>query len=402
MLRLLIENIYPSKFRFVELTMEVSLKDIGTIITGNTPSKKDKKYWDSKDICFVKPDIIGDDIDSITNSNEYISNFASSKARIVKRNTILITCIGNIGRIGIVSKEKIAFNQQINAIIPNSKINLRYLAYVLLFSRPRLKALANAAVVPIVNKTQLESFKIEIDPELEHQDKIANTLDEIEKIKKIQNKEIEYLDTLIKARFVEMFGDLKFDTPVSKYIESLTAGKSLAGKEKCTNKVLNTGAVSYDKFKNDYKYLPSNYVPDENNKVRTGNVLISRMNTQELVGATAYVWEAPENTYLPDRLWRANLKENVNSIFLWQVLIHPLLKLQIQRVSSGTSGSMKNISKSNFLKLKVPDVNEESQNKFASFVQQVDKSKVVNASIMKYIISIRFYLYFKENKEGAR
>ena len=42
------------------------------------------------------------------------------------------------------------------------------------------------------------------------------------------------------------------------------------------------------------------------------------------------------------------------------------------------------------------------QNKFASFVQQVDKSKVVNASIMKYIISIRFYLYFKENKEGAR
>ena len=58
------------------------------------------------------------------------------------------------------------------------------------------------------------------------------------------------------------------------------------------------------------------------------------------------------------------------------MLIHPLLKLQIQRVSSGTSGSMKNISKSNFLKLKVPDVNEESQNKFASFVQQVDKSKV--------------------------
>ena len=44
----------------------------------------------------------------------------------------------------------------------------------------------------------------------------------------------------------------------------------------------------------------------------------------------------------------------------------------------------------------------ELQNEFASFVQQVDKSKVVNASIMKYIISIRFYLYFKENKEGAR
>ena len=213
-------------------------------------------------------------------------------------------------------------------------------------------------------------------PSFEKQKRIVKLLDNLSEVKNKKNEELKLCDTLIKARFVEMFGDLKFDTPVSKYIESLTAGKSLAGKEKCTNKVLNTGAVSYDKFKNDYKYLPSNYVPDENNKVRTGNVLISRMNTQELVGATAYVWEAPENTYLPDRLWRANLKENVNSIFLWQVLIHPLLKLQIQRVSSGTSGSMKNISKSNFLKLKVPDVNEESQNKFASFVQQVDKSKV--------------------------
>ena len=212
--------------------------------------------------------------------------------------------------------------------------------------------------------------------DLDQQRKIISVFKKIEDAIRKQRDELTNLDTLIKARFVEMFGDLKFDTPVSKYIESLTAGKSLAGKEKCTNKVLNTGAVSYDKFKNDHKYLPSNYVPDENNKVRTGNVLISRMNTQELVGATAYVWEAPENTYLPDRLWRANLKENVNSIFLWQVLIHPLLKLQIQRVSSGTSGSMKNISKYNFLKLKVPDVNEESQNKFASFVQQVDKSKV--------------------------
>ena len=370
--------------------MEVLLKNIGTIITGNTPSKKNSKYWNSNDICFVKPDVIGDGVDNVNQSNEYISNYASSKARIVGKNTILITCIGNIGRVGIVSKEKIAFNQQISAIVPNCKINFRYLAYVLLFSKSKLNAMANSAVVPIINKTQLENFKIKIDSNLEHQAQIVEALDKIEEIKRIQDKEIKYLDTLIKARFVEMFEELKFDTPVSKYIESLTAGKSLAGKEKCKNKVLNTGAVSYDKFKNDYKYLPLDYVPDEDNKVRTGNVLVSRMNTRELVGATAYVWKAPENTYLPDRLWRANLKENANPIFIWQVLTHPLLKLQIQKISSGTSGSMKNISKSNFLRLKVPNIDVESQNEFASFAQQVDKSKVVNNLIMKYIISIYF------------
>lgn len=258
-------------------------------------------------------------------------------------------------------------------LIPKGNVLPEYLYYVV--KNMHLEKYYSGATIPHIYFKYYKKEKFNL-VDLDQQRKIISVFKKIEDAIRKQRDELTNLDTLIKARFVEMFGDLKFDTPVSKYIESLTAGKSLAGKEKCTNKVLNTGAVSYDKFKNDYKYLPSNYVPDENNKVRTGNVLISRMNTQELVGATAYVWEAPENTYLPDRLWRANLKENVNSIFLWQVLIHPLLKLQIQRVSSGTSGSMKNISKYNFLKLKVPDVNEESQNKFATFVQQVDKSKV--------------------------
>ncbi|PEG87148.1 hypothetical protein CP357_04070 [Lactobacillus sp. UMNPBX6] len=382
MLRLLIENIYPSKFRFVELTMEVSLKDIGTIITGNTPSKKDKKYWDSKDICFVKPDIIGDDIDSITNSNEYISNFASSKARIVKRNTILITCIGNIGRIGIVSKEKIAFNQQINAIIPNSKINLRYLAYVLLFSRPRLKALANAAVVPIVNKTQLESFKIEIDPELEHQDKIANTLDEIEKIKKIQNKEIEYLDTLIKARFVEMFGD-----PICN------------SKNKSTTKFINVVKLQrgFDlpiRKRNTQGKIPvygSNGVLGYHDEFKASSGIITgRSGT---IGKVYY----ENNEFWPLNTALFSVKTYGNNIIYLKYLVS-LFKLE--RFCNGAG--VPTLNRNNVHKQKIIDIPIKEQNKFASFVQQVDKSKVVNASIMKYIISIRFYLYFKENKEGAR
>ncbi|WP_158227256.1 MULTISPECIES: restriction endonuclease subunit S [unclassified Lactobacillus] len=362
--------------------MEVSLKDIGTIITGNTPSKKDKKYWDSKDICFVKPDIIGDDIDSITNSNEYISNFASSKARIVKRNTILITCIGNIGRIGIVSKEKIAFNQQINAIIPNSKINLRYLAYVLLFSRPRLKALANAAVVPIVNKTQLESFKIEIDPELEHQDKIANTLDEIEKIKKIQNKEIEYLDTLIKARFVEMFGD-----PICN------------SKNKSTTKFINVVKLQrgFDlpiRKRNTQGKIPvygSNGVLGYHDEFKASSGIITgRSGT---IGKVYY----ENNEFWPLNTALFSVKTYGNNIIYLKYLVS-LFKLE--RFCNGAG--VPTLNRNNVHKQKIIDIPIKEQNKFASFVQQVDKSKVVNASIMKYIISIRFYLYFKENKEGAR
>ena len=363
--------------------MEVSLKDIGTIITGNTPSKKDKKYWDSKDICFVKPDIIGDDIDSITNSNEYISNFASSKARIVKRNTILITCIGNIGRIGIVSKEKIAFNQQINAIIPNSKINLRYLAYVLLFSRPRLKALANAAVVPIVNKTQLESFKIEIDPELEHQDKIANTLDEIEKIKKIQNKEIEYLDTLIKARFVEMFGD-----PVKNEKKFLTKQLSQIGK--CKNginfhksEIGNTvNCLTVKDFENNQvindttklaKIKLSN-LPSNDYFLNNGDIVFVRSNgNKSLVGRSVLIFPNNNPTLFSGFCIRFRKdSKRLESVYLLWLLKNESIRMKMR----GRGVNIQNLNQQIINNLSIPVPPIELQKEFASFVQQVDKSKV--------------------------
>ena len=64
--------------------------------------------------------------------------------------------------------------------------------------------------------------------------------------------------------------------------------------------------------------------------------------------------------------------------FELQLLIYPLSKIQIRRMATGTSGSMKNISKNNFLAVKIPYAKIQKQNEFANFVQQVDKSKFEN------------------------
>ena len=166
--------------------------------------------------------------------------------------------------------------------------------------------------------------------------------------------------------------------PLNHYIDSLQAGKSLAGTQKCKNKVLKTGAVTYDYFDpTQVKYLPVDYVPDSNHKVEDGDVIISRMNTAELVGAAAYVWHTPQNTFLPDRLWKAVVKHNVNPIFLWQLLIQPSIKKTIRNIAGGTSGSMKNISKERLLKIQVPDVDYTLQNEFAAFIEELDKSKLI-------------------------
>ncbi|UHA57649.1 restriction endonuclease subunit S [Candidatus Nanosynbacter sp. HMT-352] len=214
-------------------------------------------------------------------------------------------------------------------------------------------------------------------PPISEQKMIVSRLDTIQALINQKQLQIKRLDELVKARFVEMFGD-KDETKISDYIDSLEAGKSLAGTEKCENKVLKTGAVSYDYFDvSQTKYLPKDYRPVDAHKINPGNIVISRMNTIELVGAAAYVWNVPDKIYLPDRLWKAKIKNDANPIFVWQTIIHPKTKELIRRIAGGTSGSMKNISKSKFLEMPVKKATREEQGQFAIFVTQIDKSKFV-------------------------
>lgn len=188
--------------------MKVMLKELGEIITGNTPSKQIEEFWNSEDICFIKPDVIADSgVNEISESNEYISEGARNKARVVSKNAIFVTCIGSIGKIGIAMDGEYAFNQQINAIIPNEKIDSKYLAYNLLFNKQRLIGMANAPVVPIINKSQFGEFTLNIEIDSDKQSEIVKVLDKLMDIIKHRKNELFALDALIKARFVELFGD---------------------------------------------------------------------------------------------------------------------------------------------------------------------------------------------------
>ena len=158
--------------------MKVRIRDIGEIYTGNTPSKKNILYWNSDDIGFVKPDIIADDAIIRINKEkckEFISFCAIDKARIVPKNSVFVTCIGSIGKIGI-SKDRLAFNQQINAIVPNKNIDKEYLAYALYANKKKLQNIANAPVVPIINKTQFNDFELNIEFDTNKQYQITLSL----------------------------------------------------------------------------------------------------------------------------------------------------------------------------------------------------------------------------------
>jgi type I restriction enzyme S subunit len=90
--------------------------------------------------------------------------------------------------------------------------------------------------------------------------------------------------------------------------------------------------------------------------VRAGDLLFSRANTTELVGATSYVFETPPNLLLPDKLWRFIWKDirTVEPLFVWWLFQASSVRRELGTLATGTGGSMKNISKPKVMTLKVP------------------------------------------------
>jgi len=363
--------------------MEVMMKELGEIITGNTPSKKTEAFWSSEDICFIKPDIIADDgINEIVDSNEYISENARKKARVVGKNSIFITCIGSIGKIGIASDGEYAFNQQINAIIPNDRVQPKYLAYNLLFNKPRLVAVANAPVVPIINKSQFGEFTVNIETDIDRQCEIVDVLDKLTQIIQQRNKEISALDDLIKARFVEMFGDPILNP---KGWEMVAVGDIVTDVRYGTSKpAVEGGKYPYLRMNNltsdghldlkDLKYIDISDDEIEKCVVRKGDVLFNRTNSIELVGKTA-VFDLPEDMVIAGYIIRVRLNEKLLPEILSQYMNLEAIKSILRGMAKGAVNQA-NINAQELQSIKVYIPSMELQNQFVEMKEQVDKSKV--------------------------
>ena len=364
--------------------MKTALRNMGTIITGNTPSKGNEDYWNSSDICFVKPDIIADSgITVITETIEHISEAARSKARIVGEDTIFVTCIGSIGKIAIASTNEYAFNQQINAIVPYENINSRYLAYALLYAKPRLTAIANAPVVPIISKSQFGEFELEIEESIDKQVAIVDLLDKISGIIDARQKQIHTLDILIKARFVEMFGD-----PVSNP-KGWTI-KPLLDMGDCKNGMnfhyndsgvelhcLGVGDFQDHSIIDDTSMLSMvslNEFPSEEYILRDDDIVFVRSNgNKALVGRCVAVYPGNVPTTFSGFCIRYRKKnEEISIPYLLRVLKTDTIRAKM----AGRGANIQNLNQQILGALTIPVPPMELQKQFTAFVSQVDKSKV--------------------------
>jgi hypothetical protein len=127
--------------------------------------------------------------------------------------------------------------------------------------------------------------------------------------------------------------------------------------------------------------------------VRGGTVLVSRSNTAELVGSSAYVPEDVPGLFLPDKLWAITSAENINPRWLACVLSDPAFRPLLTAASNGTSGSMKNIPQEAFLRLPIiiPPVSE--QDRIVEIVQTWERgialAEALCVQLEKHLTSAR-------------
>lgn len=362
----------------------VPLKALGSIYTGNTPSKKERKFYEAKDIPFIKPDIISDSkLSEITHTEEYISNLARNNARIIPKNSILVTCIGSIGKIGITGLGEYAFNQQINAIVPNDGINVRYLAYCLLFNKKKLCEIANNAVVPIINKKQFSDFCVIINPDIKVQKDIVRTLDILACIIKQTQSQLEKLDELVKCRFVEMFGDIDLNYKLEDLCSLITDGTHQppqftdSGIPFLLVSNIKQNYINYETYKfideQTYRHLI------KRTPVETGDLLLSTVGSY---GHPAIVQGTQRFCFQRHIAFLKPIRERVNSVYLHQAILSDNVQEQIEKSVLGVAQKTLNLSAIRRLVIPYPPI--EKQNSFASFVHHIDKLRMgVQAALDK-------------------
>lgn len=150
------------------------LEEVGEVITGNTPPKSVVKYYLNGNIPFVKPPNLGNGI--VIQTQEYVTEEALTKSRLIPKNSVMVCCIGSLGKVGIAGTDLIT-NQQINSINFNNKIvNYRFGYYYALTLEKYMLENANQAVVSIINKSTFSKYNFPLPP-LSEQNQIVSVLD---------------------------------------------------------------------------------------------------------------------------------------------------------------------------------------------------------------------------------
>jgi type I restriction enzyme, S subunit len=250
-----------------------------------------------------------------------------------------------------------------------------------------LASYSQGAGVPTLNRNLVHGEPVKVPP-LPEQRRIAAILDQAETLRTQRRTALALLDTLTQSIFLAMFGDPVTNGSswplmrISDFVANFESGKSLVADDEDDStsqyRVLKVSAVTSLEYKPEQsKAVPSDYNPPVSHIVRAGDLLFSRANTTELIGATALVNQTPDNLLLPDKLWRFvwHKTPRTEPLYVRHLFQQPKFRQEIGQRASGTSGSMKNITQDKVLSIQVGHPPIPLQQTFATRIAAIEALK---------------------------
>ena len=361
------------------------LKEVCTFYSGTGfPTKYQGN--DEGEYAFYK---VGDIANNVQLGNKYLSvcnNYISGevakeiKGCILPKDTVVFAKIGEavkLNRRAITSADCLIDNNAMGLAPIQDKLRLDYFFYYM--RNLKMEKLAESTTVPSVRKSLLEELEIKV-PSLEEQKEIGEILDKVSVVIQTRKQEIEQLDLLIKARFVELFGtEQEFDRWSCCTIGDVAevyVGVVIKPTQYYTEvgvpafRSLNIGEMKVKD--NDWVYFTEEgHKKNQKSVVRTNDVLVVRSGTP---GIACVVTEKYNGYNAVDIIIAHPNQDKVNSVFLAAFTNMPHGMNQIKSGTGGAAQKHFNVGGYKAMTLIIPPI--ELQNQFADFVRAVDKSKV--------------------------
>ena len=302
---------------------------------------------------------------------------------------VLLTIVGTVGRAATVGEEMPAFALQRSVAVlhPKSDVCLpRFLMYALRGKRTYIENRAKGVAQKGIYLKEVSAINIHI-PDISNQEIIINKLDKVNTIIKLRQEELLALDTLIKARFVEMFGDPIINSfgietkPMTDVCEIIDGdrGKNYPTADEFSDEgyclFLNAKNVTSTGFNFDTCMFVTKEKDEalRKGKLFRGDVVLTTRGT--LGNLAFYTEDIPfEHVRINSGMVILRMKQDVvDEVYFIEQFKMRLADIR-EKVASGSAQPQLPISTMNKINILIPDI--EKQRQFADFVHQVDKSKV--------------------------
>ena len=364
------------------------LGDICEIVSGSTPKTSIEEYWDG-DIKWITPAEINDDTYIVTDSVRKITDLGAKKTGLspFPEGTVILSSRAPIGKVAIAGCA-MCCNQGFKNLICSEKILNKYLYWFLKGNTSFLNSLGRGATFKEISKSIVSQIEINV-PDIEYQKEAADILEKVSEVIYLRKQELSALDNLIKARFVEMFGD-PIQNPKGwdmQLIEEVVANEKNALKAGPFGSALKKEyyvasgykiygqeqVISGDCTFGDYYIDEERYKSLENCAVQAGDVLISLVGTY---GKLLIMPEVFEPGIINPRLMKITFdKEKINPYYFKFFFQSESLKRALSENTHGGTMDILNLGIVRKIAMPLPPL--KLQNEFANFVNQVDKSKVI-------------------------